>query len=204
MMHISTPGFIDPLISNLGQYSEETDGYAMGMTILIAHGCKPSTEEDLQMLECILEEPTSAPGHADAKAGWPEEVSLKLASLIKGLMGPRELKDRLRHREALAQMERLADEKQLRPGVDPSLAAAQAKECIICMAESRSVRFSCGHALCCADCADTLVQRNAKCPTCRAAITIASRGSHIATQETFKGRQSAQPAKLPAWDDFHA
>ena len=70
MMHISTPGFIDPLISNLGQYSEETDGYAMGMTILIAHGCKPSTEEDLKMLECILEEPTSAPGHADAKAGY--------------------------------------------------------------------------------------------------------------------------------------
>ena len=49
----------------------------------------------------------------------------------------------------------------------------------------RSVRFACGHALVCEECANMLVRRKDKCPTCRTDIVIASRGPQIAKQATF-------------------
>ena len=79
-------------------------------------------------------------------------------------------------------LEALAYEYELRPGVT---SAPEEKECIICMVSPHSVRFGCGHAICCDDCADQLVTRGDVCPTCRCAITIAARGGRIAVEQTF-------------------
>ena len=43
------------------------------------------------------------------------------------------------------------------------------KVCIICLDEPRTVRFDCGHLLCCFNCSDELQKRGQPCPTCRAA-----------------------------------
>ena len=67
-----------------------------------------------------------------------------------------------------------------RPGI---AAAADVKECVICMANPRAARFGCGHAFCCADCADELVMlvKRARggdvCPTCRCAIAAGTLAS---------------------------
>ena len=73
MVQVGTPGYIDPLISNLGQYSEETDGYAMGMTLTVALVNKPQLADNLEALDELLEDPTCAPRYADANAGWPSD-----------------------------------------------------------------------------------------------------------------------------------
>ena len=188
MTHVSsvhqlgTPGYIDPLVSNSGQYSEATDGYAMGMTLTVALVNKPQLADNLEVLDELLEDPTCAPRYADATAGWPEAVSLKLAGLIKGLMGARQRRNRMSHHAALADLEKLADEHELRPGI---AAAPDVKECVVCMVNPRATRFGCGHALCCAHCADELVKRGDVCPTCRCTITIADRGGHIGVEQTF-------------------
>ena len=74
----------------------------------------------------------------------------------------------------------LVDARGGRPGI---AAAADVKECVICMANPRAARFGCGHAFCCADCADELVMlvKRARggdvCPTCRCAIAAGTLAS---------------------------
>ena len=110
------------------------------------------------------------------------QVSLQLAAHVKGLMGSRQRKNRKSHRTALAEVEQLCEEHELRRGVP---VAAALKECVVCMMAPRAVRFGCGHALCCEDCADELVKRGDVCPTCRCEIAIAARGDKIGYEETF-------------------
>ena len=56
----------------------------------------------------------------------------------------------------------------------------------MCMSEPRSVRFSCGHASCCRDCAAHILRRRDRCPICRTtANAVAASGGQIALENTF-------------------
>jgi len=46
-----------------------------------------------------------------------------------------------------------------------------ANKCVICLIDQRSTLFvPCGHLACCADCADILTSKDAKCPICRSKL----------------------------------
>ena len=90
--------------------------------------------------------------------------------------------------KATTAIEDLADDANLRPGMaeeasvdEREAAGTLLKECVICMAAPRSVRFACGHMLCCEDCTEDLINAVAqtswgaqnKCPSCRARIVVA-------------------------------
>ena len=56
---------------------------------------------------------------------------------------------------------------------------------MICMSEPREVRFSCGHAVCCRGCAESLLAMRHPCPTCRTEdITQADVGM-LGSQPTY-------------------
>ena len=107
-----------------------------------------------------------------------------LVEVVQGLVNGG-LRRRLPFAEAVARVEELAEDANLRPGVDDSDAPGSrgpAKECMICMAAPRTVRFACGHLTCCAECVESLMATEGSrwpqnmCPTCRARIVIVGRG----------------------------
>ena len=74
-----TPGFVDPLIMNGLQHSPRTDGYAMGVTILMALVALPAVGLE-HKCRLMLKHPNTPerwqpPGLPDATAGeWPPRM----------------------------------------------------------------------------------------------------------------------------------
>jgi serine/threonine protein kinase len=174
-----TPGFLDPLATNsAGHVSEVNDGFAMGITILVALTGLPATDIQPRCRQ-LLRNPGRpdkwvAPGRPDATAGeWPDAVATGLADVVVGLAMEQFKEDRLPLPDALAALEALAQSF----GVDeaasraPLLAEERAArqplaECLICLDAPREMRLGCGHAICCERCLPQL----SECPTCRQTI----------------------------------
>eukprot|EP00900_Chrysochromulina_parva_P016459 jgi/Chrpa1/24814/Chrysochromulina_OHIO_Genome00028132-RA len=147
----------------------------------------------------VLEDPSQALEVADLTAGWPtNETTERLASIIQGLVCGTTLAKRMPFAKATTAIEDLADDANLRPGMadeasvdEREAAGTPLKECVICMAAPRSVRFACGHMLCCEDCTEDLINAVAqtswgaqnKCPSCRARIVVVAQGGAIASQD---------------------
>ena len=103
-----TPGFLDPLATNsAGHVSEVNDGFAMGITILVALTGLPATDIQPRCRQ-LLRNPGRpdkwvAPGRPDATAGeWPDAVATGLAAVVVGLAMEQFKEDRLPLPEALA------------------------------------------------------------------------------------------------------
>ena len=77
-----------------------TDNYALGMTILVALVARPA-QEAVSECEELLEDPGSAPGHADQPAMWPHDVAIELAEIVKGLTYARTARNRMSLASAL-------------------------------------------------------------------------------------------------------
>jgi len=181
LTQMGTPGFIDPLISNMGHYSVETDAYAMGVTLAMCILGKP-VQQTLMDADEMFEQPALAPRVVSSVAEWPDQTAIEVATIVKGLVVPRLRAHRLPLTQALRQLEDLADAAELRPGVS---APSEVRECVICMAELRAARFRCGHCVACLLCAELLVQLEAGCPACRVPAVIVERGAHLAAGATF-------------------
>ena len=91
------------------------------------------------------------------------------------------------------------------PGEDP---LEYTRVCVICMSSPRAVRFGCGHAACCAACAEQLRERSAdesRCPTCREPITVVTdEGAHIASEQTYEEGAPAADEVSALHDDAEA
>ena len=135
---IGTAGYVDPLYANTGQYSQHTDGYAMGVTLLTCLVGRPALEA-MDRAESMLEEPTllarQPPGQSclDATAGWPQATSVALAQLVVGLSWRRSARSRMPLSEALATLEELADTSNTRPGIAAAAGGAceEGRECVV-------------------------------------------------------------------------
>ncbi len=102
-----THGYLDPSIGLGGEYSATTDGFALGITMLVAltgrsplniiKACEEAVEEDFEDID--------AAQLVDAAAGWPVAVAVALKDLVQtsrtGLCYHKERK-RLAISEALA------------------------------------------------------------------------------------------------------
>ena len=187
---IGTAGYVDPLYANSGQYSQHTDGYAMGVTLLTCLVGRPALEA-MDRAESILEDPTlltrQAPGQSclDATAEWPQATSVALTKLVVGLSWRRSARSRMPLSEALATLEELADASNTRPGIAAAVGGAceEGRECVVCMAELRAARYQCGHCVCCEACTLQLE----RCPSCRVGpIRVVARGAALAFEASFR------------------
>ena len=166
-----TPGYLDQLIVNGLQHSTLTDGYAMGITMLVALTGKPAIGL-LRTCRQLLRHPErpdkwQPPGVPDDTAGgWPAHVATQLAAMARGLTEEFEeermtLAETLRTLEAIVreagQGDAVAGTAVGSPavggqsaatsggGMAPAAVAEEPRECMICMSAPRAVRFLCGH-----------------------------------------------------------
>ncbi|EOD33303.1 Hypothetical protein EMIHUDRAFT_229844 [Emiliania huxleyi CCMP1516] len=88
--HLSTqrifgkPGYMDPIIMQDNQASQLTDGYALGITLLVALTGRGAVGL-LNACDDALEEPDTAESIAAADAGWSAAQAEELARLVVGL-----------------------------------------------------------------------------------------------------------------------
>ena len=184
-----SPGYIDPLYINSGRVSETTDGYALGVTMLVCMTQRPATDGPLtEACAELLASPTGCTEAVYAEAGvwWPISIAIEVAQLIAGLTHPRR-EDRTTVNEVVHSLEALATASDLPAGVVDNAPARTVKECLVCMEAIREVRFGpCGHSACCSACADVIMTRGDPCPSCRSPIErVHACGEHVAEEDTF-------------------
>ncbi|EOD36525.1 hypothetical protein EMIHUDRAFT_226294, partial [Emiliania huxleyi CCMP1516] len=194
--HLSTqrifgkPGYIDPIVLNDGQASQLTDGFALGITLLVSLTGRGALGL-LNACDGALEEPDTAEAIAAADAGWSAAQAEELVRLVVGLAYERKRK-RMPLAEALLRLEALVEADVATAtspphvaGVAVAEAGGNARQCDLCWSAPRSVRFACGHALYCETCAPRVMERDTNCPACRQpALPIAAVGAHVAAQTT--------------------
>ena len=175
-----------------GVATELTDGFAFGVTVLMALTGLP-TAGIKQRCRHMLKWPTQPqrwqpPGVPDAAAGsWDGGASSGLAEIIQGL---NELwaEDRMPLPDVLARLEAMVVAATASSLEAEAAMAAEARMCIICEEAPREVRFACGHALVCNGCLPAIVEQCKKCPTCDrpfGAQPVAERGTHVRVAPTF-------------------
>jgi hypothetical protein len=188
-------------------YTTQADAYAMGITMLV---CLTGKEAVHAMRTCneMLETPSRAFEYADARAEWPShDTSTRLAQVIQGIVSGERPTQRTPFDQAVAEIDELADELRLteerRSAASAAIGPRVAKECRICMAAPRGVRFACGHLVCCEACVDDLlatefqrVPQN-RCPTCRSRIVVLQRGwPALAFEATYVPQDVPPPPPL--------
>jgi hypothetical protein len=147
--------------------------------------------------EQLLEEPTRGSEYADEAAEWHanHEVVDERVAIVNGLTNPSR-KRRVPLTDALSALESLCERTSVRSGVAVS---GVSRECAVCMAAPRSVRFGCGHCLCCEPCTRDLLQRGAPCPSCRSRIRVVERGEELNEAQTFLARQAGETSPEASW-----
>ena len=192
--HLSTqrifgkPGYMDPIITQDNQASQLTDGYALGITLLVALTGRGAVGL-LNACDDALEEPDTAESIAAADAGWSAAQAEELTRLVVGLAYERK-KKRMPLAEALPRLEALVEA----AGEVEETAGAEERQCDLCYDAPRSVRFACGHALYCETCAPRVLERDTNCPTCRQpALPIVATGRLVAAQTTFVHQPPSRP-----------
>ena len=146
-----TLGYIDPIYMQTGVFSATCDAYAMGVTMLVVLTGKDA-QHAMRTCQGLLEDPALASTHADVTADWPSDgaavrLATVLATVIQGLVCGGTQARRMPLHSAVSAIEELADDVRLRPGMtedDFDVNAEIDRECQICMAAPRCVRFACG------------------------------------------------------------
>eukprot|EP00966_Prymnesium_polylepis_P104337 2416521-Prymnesium_polylepis.2 len=154
---------MDPLMINNLVHSEVTDGFALGITILVALTSKSAVglQEHCRLLLRHPEQPDkwAALGVLDVSAGkWPSEVVCRLVALTKGLSMEHFKEDCMPLTDALEALEAMvkptlpppppaATSSRSSGGLSDGGVSAEARCCAICEERPRQVRFACGHCV---------------------------------------------------------
>ena len=139
------------------QQNEVTDGYAIGVTLLVALTARPAIGVH-EVCRRMLRFPERSdrwepPGVPDSTAGeWPADVVSKLVEVVVGTSLEHFKEDRMLLTEALASLEAIveeaADEAAVEDEAPPHVdALPEARVCTICLDNDREVRFACGHCV---------------------------------------------------------
>jgi interleukin-1 receptor-associated kinase 1 len=187
-----TNGYIDPLYADSGQYSQTTDAYAMGVTLLVVLSGRraPQAKKDADDTLEDLTDGAALQRALDSAAGWPEPAARELLGIVKGLYWERRQQRRMPLSSALETIERVCEDQSVRPGMaEPAADSDAPRMCVICMDAPRTTRFSpCGHSQCCEACADLVIRRGSgasRCPYCRTSIATMMTDPNIINEETF-------------------
>jgi serine/threonine protein kinase len=117
-----TPGFADPIVINGGEYSAITDGYAVGMTLLV---CLTNRSPIALIDRCEAEfgrDWDEIAGHevASSCTTWPAAVADAVKELAAGGRGTSLCADRRRKRSSIEQTMHTLQELLGRPGCSPA------------------------------------------------------------------------------------
>ena len=83
-----TTGYADPLITSGGGFSERTDAYAVGVTLLVCLSGRPAVRGNDGIFDAIEEDheqifgEIDPPALADSRVGWPAAVCRALVPLV--------------------------------------------------------------------------------------------------------------------------
>jgi serine/threonine protein kinase len=175
-----------------GQYSQTTDAYAMGVTLLVALSGRraPQAKKDADDTLEDLTDGAALQRALDSAAAWPEPAARELLGIVKGLYWERRQQRRLPLSSALETIERVCEDQSVRPGIaEPAADSDAPRMCVICMDAPRTTRFSpCGHSQCCEACADLVIRRGSgasRCPYCRTSIATMMTDPNITNEDTF-------------------
>lgn len=183
---VGTRGYEDPHIERSGRYDKKSDCFAFGVTMLQVLTNWPLFDNEHGDYGYIVDRCSRDPG-LECQNSLPDGMWRRLLKnaldLVKSERAQRISVADARHR--------LEEEmRQLQPLV-PAQESAE-RECIICMAAPREVRYGCGHSQVCYGCFDRFMSmmNNPRCSMCRQAVTRDSieRGVHIAQEPTFVQR----------------
>ena len=176
-----------------GVATELTDGFAFGVTVLMALTGLPAAGIK-QRCRHMLKWPTQPqrwqpPGVPDVAAGsWDGGASSGLAEVIQSLTDEWG-DDRMPLPDVLARLEAMVVAATVSSSeAEAAAMAEEARVCIICEEAPREVRFACGHALVCNGCLPVVLEQCKKCPTCDrpfGAQPVAERGAHVRVAPTF-------------------
>eukprot|EP00966_Prymnesium_polylepis_P261760 6046555-Prymnesium_polylepis.2 len=108
-----------------GQYSETTDGYALGISLLMCLTARPAVGL-LEACADALEDPSPETTAAmyDTSAAWPPDVAVALTRIVIGLSWGRTRSRRMTVPNALTALEQAGDFGGVRPGLSVVTAAA--------------------------------------------------------------------------------
>ena len=182
---------------NDGVATELTDGFAFGVTVLMALTGLPAAGIK-QRCRHMLRWPAQPlrwqpPGVPDVAAGsWDGGASSGLAEVIQGL-DEKWAEERMPLPNVLARLEAMVVAAAVSSSEAEAAAMAvsvaeEARLCIICEEAPREVRFVCGHALVCSGCLPAVVEQYKKCPNCDrpfGAQPVAEHGAHVRVAPTF-------------------
>jgi len=228
-LHVSgtlkgTIGFLDPIYMRDGVFTEHTDNYAMGISILVvltgrsarvaldahwpklkaavtaldvsdhaSNGPWPMSAASMRASYAALRAPV------DASAAWSDDCIDCLEELIGGLIDGDRREERMSLVRAVKTLEKLT------PGEQTTEAdAEELSECKVCMVAPRSVRFTCGHLCCCAECAVNLIALQnvqasaAGCPLCRSYVRVRMHNVVPSAPSFLAPRIGASPPMSPA------
>ena len=181
-----TNGYMDDYYQSTGRFDEAADGYAMGVSILVTLTGWAAVDPAQGHIigRCEVDDIDDVVGLADARVEWEPEVVKTMHKVGMDLV-KRNRSRRISVQEAL---ERLQEAVNIyMPPALPTNVIVE-RECIMCMSAPRHVRFECGHAALCRDCAETFFQRGRPvCPHCRAPVTQAGTevSDAVANENTF-------------------
>ena len=197
-----TGPYLDPIFVRTNRRTAVTDGYAFGGVVLHTMTAVPLhlLGLDHARVQPMLEtasQPEEWSGVLDTKAGgWPDGVAAALAQMVVSLMWMRLEHERMPCRTALERLRELVSTNAIPDALSDAAAIAatppqeQRSKCIVCYERPHTVRFACGHAICCEECEPRLRASNSNCPKCGAPIGAegnAERGAHVGTARTFVG-----------------
>ena len=180
-----------------GVATELTDGFAFGVTVLMALTGLPAAGIK-QRCRHMLKWPAQpqrwqSPGVPDIAAGnWDSDASSGLAEVIQGL-DEKWAEERMALPNVLARLEAMVVAAAVSSSEAEAAAMAvsvaeEARLCIICEEAPREVRFVCGHALVCSGCLPAVVEQYKQCPNCDrpfGAQPVAEHGAHVRVAPTF-------------------
>jgi len=128
--------------SQSGQFSELTDGYAMGVSLLMCLGGRPAiavVNHFGAALQDKEQRRAPAANFTDRTAEWPPHVAKEALKVVRGLMWSRIASRRMVLSQALSKLEHIANSEGVLPGIADD--QEEARSCVICMSAPRSVRF---------------------------------------------------------------
>ena len=192
-----TPGFVDSLVVNGLQHSEATDGFALGVTLLMSLTGLPAVGLFHRCHELLRRTDDVAAWEHLLDGFWPRSVAAEVAQIAHALCMPLFREDRLPLPNALRQITSVISQRSealaqgrlgtAGAGSSPIVAADELRCCVVCDDAPREVRFRCGHACCCAECAKLVEHSGSQCPICRGRThPLCATGAHLRDAATFE------------------